>query len=193
MCAGRTGDGLRNLQAHPTRSRLAAKGALILNPYYLRSSDVRNINCRANQGYKGGICGTGPPIPRRSCTLPRQLRFWTDRSHLVFVKSHGYFREVLVIMRRSHRTPLPVEPWQSYLILILLDCALCSPPPVYSSARPRGRSRDTNDACARWSSQSDIQAREPPPNGFPMSLGRAGSGERLCAEDTTAVIRYWPC
>lgn len=112
------------------------------------------------------------------CSLSRQLRFWTDRSHLDF-QSHGYFREFLVVLRRS----LSVESWQSYLILILLDCALYLALPPLSIPSPthgEGPGTLTMQVPGGVRSQIRKQARQPPPKGFSMSLGRVCLGS-ACA------------
>lgn len=86
VCSGRTVAGMRSLQAHLTRSRLATtKGHTpILNPYYLVHLMLKISTAEPIKDIIYDISGTGPPIPRRSCGLSRQLKFWTDRSHFSF-------------------------------------------------------------------------------------------------------------
>lgn len=60
------------------------RGSPILNPYYLVHLMYEISTAEPIKDIIYDICGTGPPIPRRSCSLSRQLKFWTDRSHSSF-------------------------------------------------------------------------------------------------------------
>lgn len=51
------------------------RGSPILNPYYLVHLMFKLSTAEPIKDIIYDISGTGPPIPRRSCSLSRQLKF----------------------------------------------------------------------------------------------------------------------